>query len=339
MKRDSLRSARLLFDRELSAGAVSEGDLEDPAVAHATTVRRVPPKPLRVLQRLAMRRGRLDWVNGSARPMAQARAAVLDERAAGPPRLLVRVDEFPHAQAVDRPERYGRERFERFHSVLANAGVPYLLAVVPRASRDYLNPELDESRPLADDELELLRRLPGEGVSYALHGYDHRTKHPHPRRHSELAGLDRAATGALLDRAGAALAEAGVEPRVFVPPFNRFSAEQYEVLAERFDVVCGGPETVMSMGFQRTPLWRGDAVYLPSYQPLYAPAGDLAGPLAELERLEWALWTPVTLHWGWEEERGYEGLERLAPKLASMAVHWDEFLAATRRSADMAAVP
>ena len=59
------------------------------------------------------------------------------------------------------------------------------------------------------------------------------------------------------------LLAAGVgETRVFVPPFNRFDAAQYPVLAERFEIVCGGPESVALMGFHGGPLWRDGAVML-----------------------------------------------------------------------------
>jgi len=51
------------------------------------------------------------------------------------PRLLVRVDEFPHAQAWDEPERLARHGSERFHEIMAGTGVPYLIAVLPRVSR------------------------------------------------------------------------------------------------------------------------------------------------------------------------------------------------------------
>jgi hypothetical protein len=70
----------------------------------------------------------------------------------------------------------------------------------------------------------------------------------------------------LLDRGMERLHDAGLDARVFVPPFNRFDPQQY-VLAERFDAVSGGPETVALFGFRRTPLWRGEAAYVPSASP------------------------------------------------------------------------
>ena len=71
----------------------------------------------------------------------------------------MRVDEFPHYQAWDEPDRFGAGRFERFHEIMAGAGVPYLVAVLPRVSRSPLSPTGTESRALEDEEIALLRRL------------------------------------------------------------------------------------------------------------------------------------------------------------------------------------
>ena len=79
-------------------------------------------------------------------------------------------------------------------------------------------------------------------------------------------------TEQLLDDALAELARHEIRPDVFVPPYNRFDARQFEALARRFAVVCGGPESIGLMGFQRTPQWRGETVYLPSYAPVYGRA-------------------------------------------------------------------
>ena len=165
----------------------------------------------------------------------------------------------------------------QFHEIMRGAGVPYLIAVTPRVARNYLSPRDTASRPLRRDEEEMLGRLAEDGVAFALHGLDHRTRYSEPRRHSELCGLGTAAAAALLDEGLGILGELGIRPRVFVPPFNRFDAEQYPALAERFPVVCGGPETVPLMGFHATPLWRGDAVYLPAYPPLYDRAAGVGG--------------------------------------------------------------
>ncbi|HWH94741.1 MAG TPA: DUF2334 domain-containing protein, partial [Baekduia sp.] len=258
------------------------------------------------------------------------RRSVLGGDAAGPPRFLVRVDEFPHYQAWDEPARYGTDAFQRFHAILSDAGVPYCIAVPPRVSRQPLDPDQTAWRPLTDGEVETLRALERDGVTLALHGRDHRTRHASARRRSELTGLDAAATAELLDTALAELAQTGVaRPDIFVAPYNRFDAGQYAALAQRFAVVCSGPETVATMGFHPTPQWRGGALFLPSYWPLYGHAREVlagAGALLDARR---AVWAPITLHWGWEADDGWTELEDLVRRIAPAAARWDELLALT----------
>ena len=87
------------------------------------------------------------------------------------------------------------------------AGVPYLLAVLPRPCKHYLDPDATGDRPLTADERELLARACAEGAEPAVHGLTHRTRARSPRRHCELCGLSPDALAQLLDRAAAELAE------------------------------------------------------------------------------------------------------------------------------------
>jgi hypothetical protein len=325
MTGDEQRTARLLvYDRERS-----DGSIHGPAVRRAARTRPVPPELVRLGQTLAMKGGLLSLERHVVRPLAAARVEALGHTAAAePPRLLVRVDEFPHAQVWDRPERYGNDAFRRFHGILTDAGVPYLLAVTPRPCHDYLNPSARGDRPLTDEERELLAQACAEGAEPAAHGLTHRTRAPAPRRHSELRGLSRDGLLRLIGRADEELAAAGIRPRVFVPPFNRFDPGQLEVLAGRFDVVCGGPETVPLLGFARGPAWRGETVYFPSYPPLYEHAGPVSAALPELTTGAAGAWLQLTLHLGWEADQGFTALERLAEAVAPYARPWSEFLAA-----------
>jgi hypothetical protein len=331
---DEHRSARLLFSRERAAGHVSDTHLELPEVRRAVRSRAVPPAPQRLAQRLAMRRGRLTYADDCIAAFRAARDAVLGRPAEGEaPRVLVRVDEFPHARSLDQPQSYGSEAFTRFHSILTDAGVPYLLAVTPMLSREYLQPHITDGRPMSDAEFGLLRRVLGEGVVPALHGLDHRTRHARPRRHSEFCGLHPQELEERLDKAAALLLEGDVAPSVVVPPFNRFDARQYELLSARFEVVCGGPETVVNLGYHRSPLWRGGAVYLPSYEPFYARSAAVQSALERHVNGARGLFLPVTLHWGWEADDGWEALKRAARALAPMAVSWQTFLEEVRTCA------
>jgi hypothetical protein len=322
---DAVRSARLLLEDPVPA---------DSAV-RALADGRVPPLPVRVAQRVAMKAGRITYERNVVEPLMRVRSEALGEQAAGPPRFLVRVDEFPHYLAWDDPDRYGTEPYRRFHTIMAEAGVPYLIAVPPRVSRAPLDPEVRDWRPLEDSELAMLAELrSGGGVSFALHGRDHRTRFSSPRRRSELCGLSRGETEELLDGALAELRAADVHTDVFVPPYNRFDRGQYELLASRFAVVCGGPESVPLLGFHRTPVWRGDAVYLPSYFPVYGSAAEVLPAARQLIDQRCGLWTPVALHWGWEADADWQDLERLVELIQPFTAHWDDFLQAIRTSAD-----
>jgi hypothetical protein len=377
---DGARSARLMFAAELNTGLVHDSELDTPLVRAATRVRDVPLRPLRLAQQVGYKLGRLGFERQVVAPLVAARRSVLGSRADGPPRFLVRVDEFPHYRAWDDPRRFGGERFERFHEIMAAAGVPYLLAVLPRVSREPLTPvagvanddaprargghgDFDSptggaaagppsasasppsgttgrmregadgvARPLDDGETALLARLAKERVSFALHGLTHRTRFASPRRHSELCGLSAEATAELLDTGLAELARAELSPDVFVPPYNRFDAGQYDVLSRRFRVVCGGPESIGQMGFQSTPQWRGESVYLPSYRPFYGHAAEVLPAVEHAIEAGWGLWVPVVLHWGWEADAGWADLERLVSVLAPYAIAWADLLAAVEDS-------
>jgi peptidoglycan/xylan/chitin deacetylase (PgdA/CDA1 family) len=327
MSPDAQRSARLVFAEELRAGRVVERDLNRPEVARAVATRAVPPAPVRRLQRLAMKRGVFDFERRNLGPLSAARRAVLGAAAAAPPRFLVRVDEFPLAGAYEQSDRRDAD-FARFHSILTEAGIPYLIAVSPGVARDYLDPAGTESRRLSERELETLAGLRGDGVAFALHGFDHRTHDARARHRSELVGLDDDALRDLLDLSGERLAEAGIRPRVFAPPFNRFEARQYETLARRYDVVCGGPESVPLFGFHRTPLCRGAAIYMPAYAPFYGRSTEVAAAAERAIAAEVGLAIPVVLHWSWEAGGDWTDLRALVRLLSGHARPWDELLRA-----------
>lgn len=330
---DVEHGARILFARELTAGVLTDAAIVDAARARAVRAavapRRVPTRPERVWQLLRRRRGGLGW-DTVADAVERARRAVLGPGATGAPRFLVRVDEFPHVRAWDERSRHGTDAYRRFHAIMAEAGVPYLVAVPTRVSRSPLDPADTTTRPWSETEQALLCEIVRDGATLALHGRDHRTRDPRPRHHSELCGLDRGATTALLDTALAELAAAALpRPEVFVPPYNRFEAAQYAALAERFAVVCGGPESIGLLGFQ-PPQWREGAHYLPSYAPLYGRARSVLPAAQALVAAARAHWSPITLHWGWEEEAGWDDLRRLVATIAPWAEPWEALLAAAR---------
>jgi Uncharacterized protein conserved in bacteria (DUF2334) len=295
------------------------------------------PQPFRFAQALGARLGADLWQKGVVKPVTAYRRDALGDTAAGTPRALVRVDEFPHARAFESAGEFGTDAFRRFHAVLAEAGIPYLLAITPHVSRDYLDPEVAERRDLDPGEIATLQALREDGVVFGLHGADHRTRDASPRHHSEFCGLTPEQAAARIDGARAVFDDLDLPTPVFVPPFNRFDADQYPALAERFDVVCGGPESVRLLGWQPTPTWQGAAVYLPSYKPLYGTAEQAAAEIERMAELEEALWAPITLHWGWELKDDFAGLRRLCDVLQGRVAEWNDFLVAVAASRDAAA--
>jgi hypothetical protein len=125
---------------------------------------------------------------------------------------------------------------------------------------------------------------------------------------------------------------------VFVPPFDRFDASCWPALASRFDVVCGGPESITTMGFHRTPTWRGEAVWLPAYPPLHGTAAEVLGAVRELVDDGTGLWIPVVLRWGQELEDEWRSLRELCALLSEgeLARSWEDFLLAVRASRRLA---
>jgi hypothetical protein len=328
---DELRTARLLLAPDRTSDLATPGR----ALRRAARVRRLAPGPVRLVEALAMKMGALSLERHAIGRIAAARVEALGQSVLGePPRLLVRVDEFPHARVWDQPERYGNEAFLRFHRILAEAGVPYLLAVTPRPCHDYLNPSARGDRALTEAERELVALACAEGAEPAAHGLTHRTRDPRPQRHSELCGLGARDLVGLLERADEELAAAGIEPRVFVPPFNRFDADQLGVLAERFAVVCGGSESVRLLGFVPGPAWRGETVLFLSCPPLYARAEQLTATVHQLASATAGAWLQLTLHFGWEVDHGFTALAGFAEAVAPFARPWSEFLAAVDYSRD-----
>lgn len=297
-----------------------------PAVLRTLRERPIASPPVRTMQRLLMKAGRLSYEDAWLRPLQTARREAIGGAADGPPRFLVRVDEFPHYSGFDDP-RFGYEASAAFHSVMAEENVPHLMSVITQWTHDPLNPCGSGGRDLDDRDRELLQRMRADGVTFAQHGCTHRTRYASRRRHAELTGLGDAQLGALLDRGRENLAAVGVRPRVLVPPWNRFDGRQWPILSSRYDIVTGGPETVLRIGFHGGPQWRGGAVYLPCYAPLYERAEAVLPAVDALIEAQIGTWIPIVLHSGWETFDGFAALRRLARRIAPFAVSWDDFLA------------
>jgi Uncharacterized protein conserved in bacteria (DUF2334) len=340
LDQDALRTARLFFSDEFRDGAITDRDL----AAHGDQLAvfgsgPVPTLGVRTAQRLALKAKLLDFEKPFLSRVRTARRALLGPGADGPPKFLVRVDEFPDSRALDDgPERW-RRATRAFHETLSAGGVPYLMAVVPQYTHRPLDPAGIGGGPLDDDDRTVIEQMARENVTFAQHGLTHRTRYHSPRRRSELCGLQERDTEALIVGGRERLADVGVSPRVFIPPFNRFDPRQLPQLARHFDVIGGGPETVALMGYLGGPVWRGDAVFLPCYAPLYAGAGELEPVAERMVELAVGTWVPLVIHISWEIGDGFRSLSALARTVAPYAISWDEFLQAVDRSRAESAVP
>ncbi len=327
---DNRRTARLLLDAEILAGRLTEDD----AVAPAVLAKGSRHPSGRLTARARMRLGWSDGVAVNLGPAVALRVAALNTDARSNPRFLLRVDEFPCAAESYDPERYGLETFRRFHELLSGAdGLPYLLAVVPELAEDYFEPTALGGRDLSGDEVAVLHAVQERGVVLGQHGTTHRTMDRNPRRHSEFRGLSPVELASVLDRGRKKLADHGIRPRVFVPPFNRFDERHWGVLADRFDVVTGGPESIAVVGMQPGPVWLEGTVYLPCYPPLYGRAAAMIPVIERIIESQPGTWVPLVIHVAWERDDDFRELERLGELLRPYAASWEELLAAADRSA------
>ncbi len=205
---DALRSARLVLDAELAAGRIDQSVLHQRLTTHRSAWTRSPSRLTRVAQRLKMNTRRFDGVDALMGAALSFRGKVLDGGgASGPPRFLVRADEFPVASESAISDS---SIVRHFHGIMTSKNVPYLMALVPSPAKSYLDPQATGERNLNADELRLLQQMAADGVCFAQHGTTHRTRFVDPRRRSELSGLHDADLLSVLQAGRARLIGLGV---------------------------------------------------------------------------------------------------------------------------------
>jgi hypothetical protein len=238
-----------------------------------------------------------------------------------PRRFLVRVDDFPAWNGDMKGFVPALELLE-FHEILSGHGVPYLLAVTPQPSLRPIRVGNRETRQLSGDEVQIIRKVSSEGTFLALHGVTHQTRAK--GQYSEFLGMDILSFCERIRYGCAAFKHlTGVAAEIFVPPFNRISVEQLNLLATRFCIICGGPESERYLG--RRPMERlsSRSYYLPSYFPYYGRASEILSTLDND-----ACGDPVclTLHWEWERRRNYAELALFCESIQSRTISWKDFL-------------
>ena len=243
------------------------------------------------------------------RQLAQSTLGIAARRR--PCRFLLRVDDFPSSHT-------GLDEFVRFHRIAVEHGVPYMLAVTP-----FLESQ-GACKPLSDASVATLQAVMAEGVDLALHGFAHKSRYRNYG--TELLSLPAAALRAALARADDYLARHQLETIGFVAPFNSYDPLTFSVLAERFPLICGGPESVACLGYRAGPSFLMGSLYVPSYRGAY----DLGlRRLARFDRMTAGadgLTIPVTTHWANEVRDDFRGFRALCERLHGRAHRWRDFV-------------
>lgn len=136
-----------------------------------------------------------------------------------------------------------------------------------------------------------------------------------------------------LARGWAFLEREGCRPMAFVPPFNRLPPSLWDALPPQCRVLCLGPESLGDAPLVPAGARCRGRVLLWSLAPFYGRAAEV---LAALERGQWlshpGVVVPITLHWTWELDDGFDAVGRLARALAGYAVRWESWIAAADAS-------
>ena len=236
--------------------------------------------------------------------------------------LYLRVDDFP-AWTESMNQFIPAADYEAFHHVLRVHSIPYMIAVTPQPAFCPLDPNDKRTRELTAEECALLKRISNEGATIGLHGVTHRTRAERP--HSEFIDIDDNYFVELLNYADCELQrQTGISADVFVPPFNRASMSQFQLLGQRFRVVCGGPETAKAAGGVPPSMIGDEAIFFPSYPPQYGRAHEIEAWLKTAVQAEGRLC--LTLHWEWERRRTYDELNRLCVALEGRVHPWDDLI-------------
>ncbi len=234
--------------------------------------------------------------------------------------FLLRVDDFP-AWEESMDQFVPASDFARFHAVLASHGIPYMIGVTPQPALCPIDPHDDRTRQLTEEECSIVRQITKEGASIGLHGVTHRTRRDLP--HSEYIDLDDVFFEEMILYGDLELQRlTGIRAEVFVPPFNRITRGQLELLGRRFRIVCGGPEATAIIGPLGIHRISDRSTYVPSYPPLYGRAHEIA---ASLQQHPVDSSTCLTLHWEWERRRGYSELENLCKIIQGRVNHWSDW--------------
>ena len=284
-----------------------------PAPKHQTTVPRQPHwwAPF-VLNRV------LHWLGYPLGSVA-ARATINLRRAVGSvdlaPKVFVRVDDYPHWTV-------STDRFWEFHAALQEHRVHYLLGATPFLATEPLTPRSRVGRSFDENEWTRLAVAFRAGeLEVGLHGVTHRTHSDGMA--SEFDGLHLDEARRSIGRAWNWLAERGLAPMAFIPPFNRLPTQLWSALPSDCSILCLGPESLRDVPLLWSPAALDHRIVVYSLAPFYGRADRILDALLSGHWLETeGSIVPITLHWTWEVADGFRAVSRLARHVAGFVSRW-----------------
>lgn len=236
----------------------------------------------------------------------------LGARLKGKVRFLVRVDDFPRWDV-------NSELFKDFHEIFSNYEIPYLLGVTPCICKKPTDPRCSETRTLSFDERKFLKKIISDGVEVALHGYTHRTTRT--RKPIEFNGLNLKEMRSIIELG---FKELGYTTSFLIPPFNRFDLGLIRIFEQYFEIICGGPESIETVGPRISPSFLGKCLYVCSLPPAYGKASDILPWIDKVESIHENIMVPLTLHWRWELSDDFYGVKCLCKKIRGKTIRWKE---------------
>ena len=247
--------------------------------------------------------------------VAAASDALSIERRRGA-KVLLRVDDFPSLDAKS-------DDLLRFHEAAMEEGVHYLLAVTPF---------LDDGsgrKLLTTAERRILERVTSDGVELALHGFTHRSRYSNFG--SELLHMPGPTLERALAEADSYLAGFGFSTSTFVAPYNTYDPFTVSILAKRFAVLCGGPESVHSFGYRAGPSAFMGSTYVPSYRGAYELTDRDLPHLDRLLATSGGGTLPITMHWANHLDSRLETFRAIARRIKGSVIRWSSVAHVTKR--------
>ncbi len=230
----------------------------------------------------------------------------------GHPSFLIRIDDFPHWERT-------LEDFKRFHQVMEEFDIPYLLGVTPCLSLDRHNPFNTDFKKIDFREAEIIKH---PLIEIAMHGFSHQTNNT--KKNSEFTGLREKEVTEKIEKGLEIFSRFDIKPIAFIPPFDEIDMTSYKVLSRYFKIITGGPDSAKNIGYKLSPSFFKGAVYVPYYRP--------SGSIAFLKKflkdtpIRREIILPIVIHWANESANRYKDLTELMRIIKSNTLRFKEII-------------